>query len=60
MVLKRFPLFRVFIDEVFCVLCGQKIVSSGLYNHKSHFTGTRFYPNKQGQNTLIYVLLFFF
>ncbi len=60
MILKRFPLFRVFIDEAFCILCGQKIVSSGLYNHKSHFMGMRFYPNKQDQNALINVLLFFF
>ncbi|WP_330167669.1 hypothetical protein [Bartonella grahamii] len=60
MALKRFPLYRVLIDEVFCILCGQKIVSSGFYNQKSHFMGMRFYPNKQGQNALIYVLLFFF
>ncbi len=59
MVLKSFRFFRVFIDEVFCILCGQKIVSTGLYNHKSHFTGMYFYPNKQGQNALIYVLFFF-
>ncbi len=37
MALKRFLSFRVFIAEIFYVLCGQKIVSSRFYNEKSHF-----------------------
>ncbi len=46
MALKHFLPLRVFIAELFCILCGQKIVNSRFYNQTSHFMRVHFYSNK--------------